>query len=91
MPPLGASNEYAQYNFCGEIRKKYQYILGEKAPYLELCFTFNIKTDPLIRPILRGTKGGLYRGILLYLFSSCRIDMVRCWGLETEVDFRHFP
>ena len=42
------------------INKKIQYILVEKAPYLELCFRFNIKTVLLIRTLLGSTKGKIY-------------------------------
>ena len=34
--------------------------------YLEQYSTVNIKTTPLIRPLLGSTTGGLNRGILLY-------------------------
>ena len=48
--------------FCGEIKK-----IAEKAPYQELCFTFNIKTAPLLRPLLGSTNVGLNSRILLYI------------------------
>ena len=38
----------------------------KKAPYLELCSTFKIKTILLIRPLLGSTKGGLNSRIPLY-------------------------
>ena len=47
------------YNvFCEEIRK-ISVVFGWKTPYLELSSTFNVKTIPLIRPLLGSYKGGL--------------------------------
>ena len=55
--------------FGGEIRK-ISVVWVVKAPDLELCFTFNIKTIPRIRPLLDSTKGDLNRGILLYVVNG---------------------
>ena len=47
------------YNvFCEEIRK-ISVVFGWKTPYLELSSSFNVKTIPLIRPLLGSYKGGL--------------------------------
>ena len=56
------------YYFCEE-KRKYQYFwLKKKAPYLDLCSrVFNIKTVPLIRPLLGSIKGGLNSRSLLYI------------------------
>ena len=65
MPRRGASNEYHNIFFCEQVRK-YQYFLVEKAPYLELSSTFNIKTAELIRPLLALRKHA-YSNILKIL------------------------
>ena len=57
-------------------KKKYQCFLIEKAPYLEVCFTFNIKTGQLIRPLLGSTKGGLKSKILWYISIENMISLL---------------
>ena len=37
---------------------------------MELCSTFNIKTAPLIRPILGSTEGGLHSGLYCISYVS---------------------
>ena len=70
-PRRGASNEYNNIFLFVEIRK-YQYFLVEKkSPYLELCSTLDIKTAPLIRPLLGSTKDGLNSEFLLYFTQVC--------------------
>ena len=57
--------------FFGEI-SKISVLFGKKKKkkkkktHLELCSTLNMKTAPLIRPLLANTKGGLKSGILSY-------------------------
>ena len=55
------------YIFLWRNKKKSQYVLVEKVPYLELCFTFNIniKIAQLKRQLLGSTKGSLNSRILL--------------------------
>ena len=55
--------------FCGKLKKISVFLVEKKitlcgATYL--CSTFNIKTAPLIRPLLGSTKGGLNSESLLY-------------------------
>ena len=55
-------------------KKKISVLLGGKNALCGVVFsTINIKTIPLIRPLLGRTKGGLNSGILLYL--QCRINV----------------
>ena len=45
-------------------------MVENKAHYLELCSTFNIKTTPLTRPLLGSTKGGLDVGGVV-IWGNC--------------------
>ena len=45
--------------FFEETRKYISTLWLYKAPYIKLCSTFNIKTIPLIRPLLGSTEDGL--------------------------------
>ena len=69
--------------FNGEIRKTYPYCLVEKADgSLELWSTYNVKTAPLIRPLLSSTKGGLNKEFycILQANSESPIRLHRCIG-----------